>query len=199
MAAIFQGKTFILIAATKRVGLIQALEPMPEFDQRHSPWNEGLSIPSVVVSRDLYRLACIFHASPSLGNDGFDLTADLRRQFQEAEAAHLLISIASVLRNSHDQNPNRTEFWRKQLPSDDVGELIKGIEAQTKPLPLTFREACNKIIHCTTLNYDYVHQSARVGDPLLRKIHLYGFLNDTEWKASIDIDRFIEFAEHMNA
>lgn len=171
---------------------------MPELDQRRSPWNEGLSVPWLIVSRDLFRLACIFHASQSIENHGTKGLVELRRQFQESEIGHLLISVASVLRNAIDQNPGRANYWANFLDSDSVGTLTSNVKARAKPKPLSFREACNKIVHCTTLNYDYVTDKPRVGDPLLPKVHLYGWKNDIEWKATLDINRFVAIAEHFN-
>lgn len=171
---------------------------MTEPDQCRSPWNEGLGIPVSVVARDLYRLACIFHASQSIDDCGVIGLAHLRSEFQEAEAAHLLISLASVLRNTQDQNPERAEYWRSKLPSDEVGSLVKNLKADSKPVPLTFREACSKIIHCLTVNYEYVNARPQVGNALLPTIHLYGWYGKKEWKATVDINRFIDVAEYMN-
>lgn len=170
---------------------------MTEIDNRKSPWDEGLNIPWQVVSLDLYRLLCIFHASQSIRKDDSDDFSMLVKEFQESEVGRLLISIAATLRNAQDQNPARFEEWLKGLESDEVGGLISDLDSPSEVKPLGFREALNKIIHCTTINFDYVNEGPKKGDAFLPKVHLYGFYK-TNWKATININQFVKTAEWLN-
>ena len=150
---------------------------MAEFDPRRSPWNEGLSISPEIISLDLYRLLCIFHASRSINSTESISIPLLCKNFQEAEVGRLLISIASAIRNACDQKPSRAEYWKESLNSDKVGDLIPNLKSPDETGPLSFREACNKIIHCDTLNFDYCgKEPRRQGSQLAPIVYLYGVL-----------------------
>lgn len=61
-------------------------------------------------------------------------------------------------------------------------------------LVLNFCEACNKILHCLSINFDYISENPKRGMALNPFVHLYGSKGEQEWKATIDINRFVELA-----
>ena len=166
---------------------------MSELDLRKSPWNDGLAIPGEFLDQQLYLLACMVNASRSF--DGPEMTAHaaLRQQFQEVEIGRLLLTIAAAVRNGMDQNPARAEHWMEGI-DDKVGSLYReGKDEQT----LSFREACNKIIHCLSLNFHYVSEQPRRGMALEPLVHIYGFKGKEEWKATIELNEFIRVANQV--
>jgi hypothetical protein len=165
---------------------------MAELDLRKSPWNEGLGISGEFLDHQLYLLACMFHASEAFDALGNHPLCQLRQQFQEAEIGRLLLNIAVAVRNGMDQNPFRAEYWLQGV-DDNVG-TVKNQKHGKKQLALTFREACNKLIHCLSINFHYTSKKPRRGMALRPLVHLYGTRGDEEWKATIDINKFIEVA-----
>lgn len=167
---------------------------MTELDFRKFPWNEGLGISSEFLNHQLYLLACMVHASAAFEQLGKHPIKDLRQQFQETEIGRLLLTIAAAVRNAMDQNPSRAEYWLQGV-DDNVGmlELLK----EGKKSALNFREACNKLIHCLSINFDYAADKPRRGMALDPFVHLYGFRGDREWKATIDINRFVDVAAQL--
>lgn len=169
---------------------------MSELDLRKSPWNEGLGIPGEFLDHQLYLLGCMVHASHAFESFGNHSLLSLRQQFQETEVGRLLLTIAVAVRNAMDQNPSRAKYWLQGV-EDNVGTLtIFGQEKQTEST-LEFREACNKLIHCLSINFHYVAENPRRGMALTPRVHLYGTKEQKEWKATIEINNFIEVASQL--
>lgn len=167
---------------------------MAELDLRKSPWNEGLGISGQFLDRQLYLLGCMVHASLA-----FDALADhplceLRQEFQETEIGRLLLTIAVAVRNAMDQDSSWAEY-RLQGIEDNVGTLRN--VAREKESVLNFREACNKLVHCTSINFHYVSETPRRGMALTPFVHLYGTKGQQDWKATIDINKFIGVASQL--
>jgi hypothetical protein len=169
---------------------------MAELDLRKSPWNEGLGISSEFLDHQLYLLGCMVHASAAFDKLGNNPLCNLRQQFQEAEIGRLLLTIAVAVRNAMDQNPSRAEYWLQGI-KDDVGVLKNLASQKDVERTLSFREACNKLVHCLSINFHYVAEKPRRGMALVPRVHLYGTRGKEEWKATIEIDRFIEVASQL--
>ncbi len=136
------------------------------------------------------------HASPAFEKLGSHPLCELRQQFQEAEIGRLLLTIAVAVRNDMDQNSSRAEYWLQGI-KDNVGTL-KNLARERKPESvLNFREACNKLVHCLSINFHYVSETPRRGMALAPLVHLYGTKGQEEWKATIEINRFIEVAAQL--
>jgi hypothetical protein len=103
-------------------------------------------------------------------NDGLGVPAEFLRQ-------HLLV-IAAAIRNAMDTT---------------VGDLVRNTETPTAT-PLSFREGCNKILHCLSINFDYATEPARRGGTLNADVHLYGEKDGKEWKPSLSLMKFVEVA-----
>ena len=97
-----------------------------------------------------------------------------------------------------DQNLWITEEKLKVIKSDTVGILIKNIKKNNEETSLSFREACNKIIHCNAMNFEYSNEKPSRGDSLKPIVHLYGELQNKEWKATLNINEFIEIGYQYN-
>lgn len=169
---------------------------MAELDLRRSPWNDGIGISGDFLDRQLYLLGCMVHASAAFEKLDDHALRDLRQQFQEAEIGRLLLTIAAAVRNAMDQNPSRSEYWLRELDIN-VGILERSKDTAIPKDTLDFREACNKLIHCLSINFDYDTDQPRRGMALRHFVHLYGFHGKQNWKATIDINRFIEVAAQL--
>lgn len=163
---------------------------MTELDLRKSPWNEGLGISGDFLDYQLYLLGCIVGASSSFEGLGNHALLTLRERFQEVEIGRILLTVAIAVRNETDQNPGRAENWLQGL-EDDVGTLQSKRRGE---LTLSFREACNKIIHCLSINFHYASDNPRRGMALIPQVHLYGTKGKEEWRVTVDINKFIQVA-----
>jgi hypothetical protein len=150
---------------------------------------------SATVLRDLYRLVSMVMADQGLlnsaaGRDDDPLIA-LRDQFLEDEFVHLLVGTAV---------PNRIQLDHMSGPRADSAELsFRPVEYQCgilrpdgsadREIPLTFREACNKIVHAmrivaeTAGNPDF----SPIGDTVI----LRGERRDEAWVAHLNIVEYV--------
>lgn len=146
----------------------------------------------VLIRRDLYRLACLIASDQVL----FDLAATtndellaLRNEFVFDEITHLLISIAAANRIQFDFTMD-TSPKRKNHALSDCGRLLDLNSGKEKPL--TFREACNKIIHAVHIvpeaGGDPAHNP--IGDHFI----LRGSLNEKSWQAFLHVGDYIRFS-----
>jgi hypothetical protein len=163
-----------------------------EFDSRNlnnSP--EGLPANGVYVTVDLkaFQLLSIVNASETSHKSAL-LKDLLLADYERFEISRLLIEIAVILRNDLDTRGPNFEGFSKN-PRSIVGELRepKGI------VDLTFREACNKIIHSEHINFDmHDPKSLREYAYILPIVYLYGVKGRDEWRAKIDVVKFVEVA-----
>lgn len=151
---------------------------------------------SSTVRRDLYRLASIVMADHVFveefqGED--DPLRQLRGQFIEDEIVHLLISTAIMnrIQDEHMQpfrnDSNELSFSSIDRPCGTL-QIVNGDDADTNTT-LSFREACNKIVHC-------VHLVAETGGdpehyPVGNTIILRGTYRDEAWIAHLNIMEYI--------
>jgi hypothetical protein len=169
---------------------------MTELNLRKSPWNEGLGISGEFLDHQIYLLGCMVHASAAFEKLGKHPLLDLRQQFQETEIGRLLLTVAVAVRNAMDQNPSRAEYWLQGV-DDNVGTLkTLGSKEKTESV-LGFREACNKLVHCLSINFHYASKKPRRGMALAPLVHLYGTKGKEEWKATIDVNKFIGVASQL--
>jgi len=173
-----------------------ALKQMAELDLRKSPWNEGIGISGEFLDHQLYLLGCMVHASAAFDKLGNHPLCNLRQQFQETEIGRLLLTIAVAVRNAMDQNLSRADYWLQDT-EDGVGILKNLVSQKDVETTLSFREACNKLVHCLSINFHYAAEKPQKGMALVPRVHLYGTKGKEKWKATIEIDRFIEVASHL--
>jgi hypothetical protein len=156
-------------------------------------YQRGWPLASPLLDLELYRLLCIFSGGKAIASRTHtenDYSVWLRQNFEKSEASRLLISAAAILRNHLDScaHPEENE---KALHAS-VGSFKPNKESKKRALPLSFREACNKIIHADLIHYDFSKAKEPYRQYLRPFIHLYGFYQENEWKATIDILKFID-------
>jgi hypothetical protein len=153
----------------------------------------GHRIDTITLEREIYFLAVLFNASESLhksddneDNDGIDR---LRSHFETSEASRALVSVAVMLRNQMD--------WMRDEQVDLLltkEARIVGSYSKPKVRDLSFRDACNKIIHVRDIEFD-IHQTTPSRSGFLRPlVKLSGEFQGEEWTVKIDINRFIRVA-----
>jgi len=144
-------------------------------------------IATETIDLDLYHLACIFAASKNLAelaknNQSFRFLPEV---FEFSEASKKLISIAVTLRSFLDN--------RHKTVNESVGILCKDL-TKGKSIPLTLREACNKIIHAHDIDFFY---STSEYNGLEWSVKLFGTYYGNNWEATLAIDKFINIT-HLN-
>ncbi len=154
-----------------------------------------LKLGTADLRQGLYHLFCCFYASKALFEFGKDALGGNFRQLQEEcetfEIQRTLFTIADRLRvaeeafnNAYGIKPNEAET--------ETGVLQRDI---TKPSEerLTFREACNKIIHAKKINFDVAEHGFEAGEGYLNPwIFIYGKDQDKkDWRAKLDIQPFV--------
>lgn len=118
------------------------------WDGRHN-----YQLNSDTVRRDLYRLLCLILADRSIVREAQALERDplmmLRDQFVEDELVHLIIgtAVANRIHLEHMQGLRRDAGELAFRPVDANCGLLQPDVLQDGTVPLSFREACNKIIH----------------------------------------------------
>ena len=166
---------------------------MTELDLRQSPWTDGLGISSEYLDYQLYLLGCMVYASPVFDSLEDHALLGLRKQFQERQIGQALLGVAVAIRNAMDQNPSRADYWLDGIDAS-VGTLCPTAHSSKS---LTIREACNKVIHCDSINFHYVSDQPRRGFALEPMVHLYGTRGNEGWEATLNIDRFIHVAAQL--
>ncbi|GAC1446631.1 MAG: hypothetical protein NVSMB56_07150 [Pyrinomonadaceae bacterium] len=167
-----------------------------ELDLRKSPWNSGMNVRWDVALKEIYYLLNIFYGSKSFDNLDELCQKFLRQEFQETEVNRILLTLAITIRNIWDFNPSSVET-NLEGADMEVGQLIANLKQPKITKVLEFREALNKIVHCTSINYEYSSAPAKVGDALLPVVHLYGEKGKLEWRASLDVVKFCVLATYV--
>jgi hypothetical protein len=155
------------------------LLPKPPFKSHYVVDGNGIVL-------ELYRLLSIFYASKQFAQLNTSLHDDsvaYLLSFQESEITRILTSAAVAARIVDDRD-------NRYLDEHDIecGELIQDLNDQKKKLPLSLREACNKIIHARKIHYDVEKLSyANYINPV---IYYYGSYKGKNWKAILDVEKF---------
>lgn len=157
----------------------------------------GHPIEGITIERELYWLAVafcgsrgIYNLTPDSDNHEFDF---LPRNFETSEASRLLISVAVMLRNLIDaSSPEHLEL-RLRKKDMVVGYYFVG----KKKKELIFREACHKVIHALHVNFDMAGIQKKKRGYLRPTVHLYGEFRDEDWRAVIDVMKFIRIAYQL--
>lgn len=117
-------------------------------------------------------------------------------EIRETQAIHLLIEIATLYRIQEQKYlKSNIEFKENVIIERNkliVGELFQPIG--DKKQPLIMYEACNKIIHAETINFDLRKLPNSHLSYLYPRIYIYGKKNKIKWRAILDIQEFCEKA-----
>jgi hypothetical protein len=171
------------------------VEPLEEFRPGHS-------IDEIQIKLELYRLVTMILAS---GEIQTNFLQGLAERYFVDELSRILISVAIQGRlYSSMKYPGSFPIWAEacaeleQAPSSDA-PLGEG-PLDGKIIPLTLKEAFNKIIHATIMNTD--SEVVSDGDSLATTnrikptLYLYGrHMNGKPWRVTLEL---MEFVRLMN-
>jgi len=162
--------------------------------------DSGHAIGHEVFFLDVYRLLTHTMASRSLaaledGSSRRPLSSFVTAN-ERAEISRLLVSIAAYYRVKYDDGSWEHGFWLHERFAG-VGELVVDRDNPTRVAPLDFREACNKIIHATKVNFDSEVDAPTNATFMTGLIHLYGTKARKEWKAVLNIIEFCRAASNV--
>jgi hypothetical protein len=152
--------------------------------------NDGIRIDSERVGLLSYRLLTMFLASKGLSKlrDGeYNSGADILSQHEQPEIEHNLVQIAILYRIADDNALAGRSINGSWNPV--VGRLYPNA-SRKRSEELNLREACNKIIHLTKLNYDMVEGEYSWQSYVRPTLYLYGRKASQEWKAVLDVKQF---------
>lgn len=151
-----------------------------------------------LIHATLYDLAAVVFGSEGLAHlstgDDRDEFDKLRVRHEIAKATKLLIEVAVVLRNLLDG-----ERWPldpvhegriDRRPEQSVGVLHVAGAAESS---LSFREACNKLIHAKRVSFGMSDLPEKMAY-LDGTAELHGAKGDKDWVAHIDLSAFIRMA-----
>ena len=157
----------------------------------NSNFIKGHNLSLKQIRLDIYRLLCYFEASKSIAEQASknnELNSKgLASEFMEDEISRILLECAIILRIMDDES----EADIDEKDSFYCGELL----SNNKVKNLSLREACNKIIHGTKINYDI--EKINKYEYLVPKVYIYGYRGQEEWKATIDIRKFVDYGTRL--
>jgi hypothetical protein len=149
---------------------------------------------SATVLRDLYRLISMVVADHAIlqGSEGQDdPLLRLRDQFLEDEFVHLLVGTAVTNRIQEEhmrglRNDPGEPGFRPLV--HECGSLQPDVRRDQR-IALSFREACNKIIHAIHIVAETAGDPAHNAMP--STVTLRGSLGDAAWIAHLDIIEYV--------
>lgn len=172
-----------------------------EFD-KPAHLHPGHIVPTSSLRLDLWRLLTIFLADrafatltePEFHADGYaQPLMSLQSEFEEDEITRILIGTAITLRVLDD---------RDGLLNSDM--YCGTLEINGGNTPLTLREACNKIVHATKVNFDLerldggpIEQLGMSPPYLTPNIYFYGSLRGADWRATLDVIAYVHAAASL--
>lgn len=135
-------------------------------------WQSSHDLGFDIFFLDTYRLLCQFLASKPLSSLKEEkIGRGLGRGYERQEISSLLIKIATFYRVKYDDGSWEHAEWLHD-EYNGVGELIKDVTLP-ESCELSFKEACNKIIHATKVHFD-VETNPDTGIPYLNPVlYLY--------------------------
>jgi len=163
-----------------------------EFKTNGNPWVIGYPIHECysLLEQKAFHLLSIINASEK-SNSITDLKENLVVEYEFSEISRILLECAVQIRNQNDGDYVNKEY--KYSIDSIVGKLFENIKSTPqKYTNLTFKESCNKIIHAKHINFDLENaKSTKEYDSINSTIYLYGDHNKKEWKAELDVCKFI--------
>lgn len=148
-----------------------------------------------IVLRDIYRLACMVLADPAVmaitGENLNEPLYRLRSQFVEDELVHQLLSSAISNRTQIEHmvdHRGQMEGRGFQPDAFECGALQANVD-KSDSVPLTFHEACHKIIHASAI----VAQTSAEPEltPMKMELTLRGKKMKSTWVAHLDLLEYV--------
>lgn len=158
-----------------------------EFDIRDNYLiSKGLPInPFVdIVRLQVYQILTILYSSKLINTH--KKFSELSGDYEQSELMRLLLGLAIYSRNQIDNSVDHIQSLGSN--NSNVGKLL--IEGKEKKL--TFREACNKIIHIEHINFDLKDpKSLKKHKGIAPTLYMYGKYQGKEWKVVLDIMKYL--------
>ncbi len=171
-----------------------------------APWvgRHNYNLNSETVLRDVYRLLCVIIADDGiarLSESEHDPLAHVRDQFVEDELIHLLIATAVMNRSQDDHmgGPRKDDAELSFKPLAHIcGRLIEDVSKEKMAeIDLSFREACNKIIHAEHITAETEDIEGAAYQVLPRSLILRGRQGKKAWQAFLNVPDYVR-ATFMN-
>ena len=163
-----------------------------------------------IILRDAYRLLCLIVADKAI----YDMTPEdqqvwgrsrpseevlfrLHHTFTDEEISHALINLAIFNRTHMDNEKQRHNI---DYPDAVCGQLRKNVDSKFENwIALTFREACNKVIHAEQLSFTFLKEGVVASfvdnngpmEPMHHEVWLSGEQSKKGWLAKLDVLKFI--------
>jgi hypothetical protein len=116
---------------------------------------------------------------------------ELHDEHTYSEMIRILLSSSVALRVWFDHQDPKAHSDLKT----NCGRLFPNWpKKKEKPEVLTLREACNKIIHATTVNFDIVGRPHLEEHYLRPYLYLYGKKGKQNWRAIVSIVDFVKWS-----
>jgi hypothetical protein len=152
---------------------------------------------AATVLHDLYRLLCTVASERRLlrvikRRD--DPLLSLRGRFAEDEIVHLLVQTAVMNRLQLDHLVELRKGDSPALPPIEdyvCGSINEDVAEKDEMKDLTFREACNKIVHAKQIAVERDAPSRDVFDRMPEGLILRGTRNVKAWQAHLSIYDYI--------
>lgn len=156
-----------------------------------------LTVDGAALGRDLYLLlACVLSSkgfAEQTYEKDYDVLQALRDSHEQREVGSLLLSIAVRVRVLDDRGK-----ISKRAMALGCGSLVAGAVRGKDKIPLTLREACNKIVHSRSSQLILSHFDnfdAQLPSPtsthMEPSLMLHGTKNRKTWRASLDLVKFV--------
>lgn len=148
----------------------------------------------------VYRLLCSVLSSKQIasledGSSQRSLSTFVLAQ-EQAEISRLLISVASFFRIKSDDGSWMHGFWLHKS-FIGVGELVEDVANPVAVSQLDLREACNKIMHASTIHFDVETNQRTNAKYLTPLMYLYGKRGKVNWKATLNVVEFCRAASNV--
>lgn len=154
----------------------------------------GYPIAGEAFDLEVFQLAVLFASSRELARQSRKHRGigSLRETFELSETARRLVAVAAMVRSALDACPSR----RRARLNVHVGRLVRDISQPRKSVgPLTFREACNKLIHADDLVL--LDLRASTSGHLRYEVIIDGQQGEQEWRAYLSILPFLDIAARV--
>ncbi len=149
---------------------------------------------SAIAIRDIYRLFLVFSGDGQL----FELAPApddplrlMRDDHFADEIIHLLVgtAVANRIHAEHMSHLRADPADLKHQPINlSCGSLQPDILSSNREVPLTFEQACNKIIHAVHIIPDCGNPAE---NPLSSEVKLRGHLAKSAWSAYLNIPQYV--------
>jgi hypothetical protein len=171
---------------------------MPEQDSRTVSY-DNINISSEIIELSVLRLISLFLADKEMqklySKGHFAGSWSILDEIREIQIIHHIIEIATLYRTEEYKIDIPREIKKKEQEKLIVGKLFEPISKPAKPL--TMIEACNKVIHATTMNYDMRKLPSSDYSYFYPTVYLYGKKGRTRWRAILNIKKYCEKALRM--